>query len=455
MRVILVYILIFLTGCSLAPKYKRPAIALPESDKEKHIYYKNIKWWKFFNDEKLNLLVDNALKNNDNLKLAILKIEKAYSLLKESEAERLPLFTGNFNLIRNKSSKNYIGLSKTDNTFSPVLKVSYETDIWEKLKNSTKYNLSKLLAKEYIKDALEINIISNVVLTYIKLASVNMRMTLLKNILKNCQDIYKFRLKQYKHGIIDSLTVESAKGMVKYVKTLIESIKQIKIPLISTLSILTGESPEKLFKNNLKENQGKTLFKNLKIPPLLSSEILNNRPDIKAAEENLKAAYLKIGVIKAAYFPDITLTGLLGFKSKDLNNLISDNSRIWNIGGSIFQTILDFGRIKSNVGIAETDRKEAVINYAKTVKKAFKEVYDALNSIKIVKAKIEAENNYIESLEKILSLSILRFKAGSVDNLPVLNAKKDLLTERLNLIKYKTELLENKILFYKSLGCGY
>ena len=458
MKIYIVLLIIFLSGCALAPKYEKPVISLPQSEKSSVTFnYKNFKWWNSFHDKKLSFLIENALKNNDDLKLAVVRIEKAYSIMKASEAEKLPLVSGNFNISRNKLSKKYSGFSGTDNLFSPFLSVSYEADLWKKLENRSKYNISKLLAEKHIEETLKINIAANVAVNYVTLQSINKRIEILKDILKKYEDIYRFRLKQYKHGTVDNLVVESSKGEVKYVETLIKSLNQLRVPIISTISVLIGDSPEKLFKKiTLSEKNGiNILLSTPALPPFIPSEILNNRPDIKTAEENLKAANFKIGIVKAAYFPDITLTGLLGFKSRDLNNLITSDAKFWNIGGSLFQTILDFGRIKANVNIAEAEKKEAVIKYVKTVRNAFKDVYDALNGVKLAEEKIKAEKDYLKSLKTIVSLALIRFNAGSVDYLTVLNEEKTFLTEKLNLIKFKEELLKKEIFFYKALGCGY
>jgi len=449
-------IIFFLCACAITPKYGKPVVSLPANNTTvKKADYGNIKWWKLFHDEKLDKLINEALKNNDNLKIAALKIKKAYELVKKSKANQLPVFELNLNESRTKSSENYYGSSTIYNDFSGFGTVSYEVDLWKKLENTTKYNISGLFREEFTKDALKLSIISNTALTYVALCSIDAQLHIAKKIIQKYKEIYMFREKQFKHGIINELVKEQANANYKSVKILIETLKENKVPLISALSLLTGESPEKLF------NKRETLFnyqilsETFHLPPFIPSEILNNRPDIKAAEQALKAANFKIGIVKAAYFPSVFLTGLLGFQSNALHNLISFPSETWKLSGKVLQNLFDFGRINSNVTISKTEKEEAAIKYVKTVKTAFKEVYDSLNKIRILRTKISLEKDYLNSLKKILILAEKRFKAGAVDYLTVLNARQTLLTEKLNLTIYRKELLINKIMFFKALGCGY
>ncbi|MDO9585104.1 MAG: efflux transporter outer membrane subunit, partial [Syntrophales bacterium] len=350
----------------------------------------NIEWWKNYKDEMLNLLIKEALKNNDDLKLAVARLEEARARLGLSEANRYPVINANAAALRQKTSDEVspLGKGSTDNYFALSASVAYELDLWGKIKNQREAALSALLSTSASKEALKLSLTANVATIYFNLVSLDQQMQTTDNILNSYKDIYEFRLKQYKHGILDEIVVQQAKAQYDSVKILLENLKEQDTVLKSTLAVLLGRTPNEIFSNRyLIERK---LPEPIAIPALLPSKLLENRPDIVQAEEALKAANFQIGVTKAAYFPSISLTGTMGLQSLELGSLIQSSAGIWNIGGNLMAPILDFGRIKSNVKITEAQREEALIQYVKTVKTAFKEVYDALAKITTSRNKLKA-----------------------------------------------------------------
>ncbi len=454
MRKIFIILLLFsFVGCSTLQKYKRPAIPLPDNityKREKKVSLKF--WWKKFNDRKLSKLIDIALKNNDDLKLATERVEEAAAYLGFSIANRAPLIsaTGSFSRFQTSKEATSYKASISDNKFILSSSISYELDFWGKLKNQEKYSRAMLLSEKYNQQIVRISVIADVAINYIKLAACEAQIKIANETLKNYFDIYNFREKQYKNGLIDELTLNQAKSLYESAKILIEQIKSEKKVLISTLSILIGETPKELFSNNLKTNF--SFIVNIDLPQFLPSKLLENRPDIRKAEEILKATNFNVAVARAEFFPNFSLTALLGLESRKLRNLIDINAKNWNIGGDIAQTLFDFGRRESDVKVALAKRKEALINYIKTVKTAFKDVYNALNKIKFSENKIKAEQENIKTLKTILKLAKKKYKIGTVDYLNVLVANEDLLSAKLELVNFQAELLINKINFFKAIG---
>ena len=447
--ILLFGIIFFILSCA-TEHYKKPDIPLPAT--EKNVKFKNLKWWELFNDKTLKQLISTALKNNDNLKMAFLKIKEAEAGVNLSVANEYPIITGNIKTERSKLSKEYYSYKMLKNNLFINGKVSYEVDLWQKLRSRTKASISKLLSVKAIANVLKLEIISETVYTYLNIVAVNNELLIVKNILKNYFDIYKYREKQYKHGIIDEFTLEQARAEYLSIKSSIDSLNEDRVALESKLSLLTGETPRNTF--NKKYKIRRIFNYNLKIIGFIPSEILNKRPDIKAAEENLKAANFNVAAAKAAFFPEINLTAAGGLQSNSLSSLLNFSASTWSIAGNLFQSIFDFGRIKSNVKIMKTERREAAINYVKTVKKAFNEIYDYLNRIKYCENKIKKQINYLSSLNKLLVLANKKFNVGTTEYLSVLDAQRRMLQANLNLIKYKIELMKYKILFYKALGIG-
>ncbi len=454
---VLIVTILVLCSCSLVPKYHTPQIPLPKVDNvsdNRSGEYKDSKWWYSFEDKYLNELIDKALANNDDINLAIARVEEAYALYGISSSELYPDITASGVSGRNQLSKNYNETTKgPNNNLSFVGQVSYEIDLWGKLKNRKESNFEKLLSLQATRDTVKQTIISNVASTYINLIAIQNQCKLTEDISKKFYEIYLYKSKQFKHGVVDALEVEQAKAQYNYAKTLIDSLNQSKINIISGLSILIGNTPKELFETNFFTSQ--TFPKPLKIQPFISSKVLETRPDIIASEHLLKSANINIGVAKAAYFPTISLTGVFGFQSRELDNLIESPSQLWNIGGSLFQSVFDFGRRSGSIKVAEAQRREALIKYIQTVKIAFKEIFDSLNSINQITTKIKNQKDYILSLSRVLQLSEKQFEIGTVDYLTVLDAEEKLLNSKLNLIKFESELINYQILFYKSLGVGF
>jgi len=453
-NILFLFFLIFiLNSCSFTPKYKKPDIPIP-NDNISIKNYPSIKWWEKFNDSNLNAIINLALKNNEDIKLAIAKIKEAEALYKLSLSNQYPVVMGKGSTTRYKTSDEASIYKKglQENNFLLSSSVSYELDLWGKLKNATKVKLSQLLAEKYNRDIIKISLISSICENYINLGAVNEELKIAENTKKTYYAIYKYRLKQYRNGLIDELTVNQAKAEYEATKVLIQQLKEERSLFQSTILELTGVSPKKLFEISKKTGLNWKLPKDLSIPPFLPSKLLENRPDIRKAEELLIAANFNIGVAKAKYFPQVTLTGILGLESRELHNLIQSSAKEWSIGSNISQIIFDFGRTSSNVRAAKALKKEAIINYIKTVKNAFKEVYDNLNKIEYTKNKLQAEKEYLASIRKVLDIARKKYKIGLVDYLTVLDAQRHYLSAQLNVVKIKAELLKNKILFYKSLG---
>ena len=458
----IVLALLFLHGCSLAPEYKKPEIPLPENFKIEEKFLNNstkvnsihAEWWKGFGDPFLNKLIDEALRNNDDLKIYTSRVEQALSNLKFSRAELYPKFTYSASAERSRFSEEmYEFMAGIENVFNLSASVSYELDLWSRLRNEEKASFSRFLATKAERDAFQISLISNVVTLYFNLIAVEKQVRIAEDFLKVQQKIYEFRKKQFSNGLVDELVVEQAKAEYEAAKLRVEELKNQRKHLKTALAILVGRSPKELFEKEI--TIGKDLPKPLPIPEALPSSLLQKRPDIVAAEERLKALNFEIGVARSAYFPLISLTGAYGFESMELSNLMKHSASVWNLGALITGTIFDFGRTKSMVELKEAEKKEALYNYVKTVKNAFKEVYDALVNISSTYKKFSYQQDQLETLKRLIYLSEKKFEKGLVDYLTVLDAQRTYLNSQLNFISLKAKLLNNYVYLYKALGGGW
>jgi len=455
MQIKLVSVLItslLLSGCSLAPKMSTPKSELPASQKNIVI---NVQWWKQFNDENLNKLIVETLKNNDDLKLAVANVQKARAQYGISKADMYPQLNLNAaGSVQRKSVNAYLGrYGGIYKDFSLSASVAYELDFWAKAYNQKRANLALLLATDENKESLKISLITDVSTYYFNLIAISKQLEITKNTLKSYEEIYKYRQMQYTHGVIDKLVVAQVKAQVASAKSQLNIIKANEIKVKSTLVLLLGRTPKEIFKNILTTS---TKFpESIKIPVGLPANILQNRPDVQAAQEILKSKTALIGVAKAAYFPAISLTGNLGYQSQMLSNLLGTGSQIWGVAPTISFPLFDFGRIAAAVKITKADQKAALISYDKVVKIAYTEVYEALETIKISKEQQDSVKEEVAAYNDAYEIAKKKFNMGTVSSLDVLNAQNSLLSAKLSYVKIQAQLLSNEATLYKVFGGGW
>jgi multidrug efflux system outer membrane protein len=449
-------VILLASGCSMAPKLEVKTPALPESTSEANTTVSiDAKWWEQFGDARLDALIEEALANNDDLKLAMSSVAQARASLGLSEAERYPSVNAAASAYRQKTSGESLSpfAGVIYNSFGLSASVAYEFDFWGKYKNAKEAAWSELLASEADRETVRITLVSSVAEFYFNLIALHEQIKVTDETVNAFRESYEYRSRQFDHGVIDALTLEEAHALYANAKLSLASLQEIEIVTESALAILLGHSPKAIFGDTIGVEAA--LPRPLVIPANMASDLLQQRPDIRSAQERLRAANAAIGVAKADYFPSISLTGTAGFQSTELSTLLRSSAGMWGFGPSLNVPLLDFGRIKNSVKIAEAQKDAALITYGKTVKNAFKEVYDILKKIEISQDKLIAQNEATEALEKVLVLTQKRFDSGYGTYLEVVTAKRALLTSRTNRIALNSELVINQVTLYKVLGGGW
>jgi len=446
-----------ISGCSFAPNLQIQVPELPVQRGENNTTAQIVtaEWWKRYQDPSLNALIEEALRNSDDLKLAVSNVNTAKALLGLSEAERYPTLNASASANRQKTSEESLTSmgGMIYNTYGLSATLGYEIDFWGKLKNRENAALSELTATQADRDTIRITLISSVAETYFNLVAIKQQIEITEQSVESFKEGYEYRLRQHRFGEIDALTLEQAHTLYANAKLTLEGLKESKALNENALSVLVGRTPKEM--SEMGFVTVKELPKPLTIPAKIPSDLLQRRPDIRSAEELLRAANANIGVAKAAYFPSISLTGNIGLESSELNRLMKNSAGIWGIGPSLNVPLLDFGRIKNQVESTESKKETAQIQYAKSVKNAFKEVYDSLKKIESSNAKITAQEESRDAYVKLLSLSQMRYDAGYIDYLNVLDAKRGELDAQVNLVNLQAQMLANQITLYKALGGGW
>lgn len=449
-RFLIFLIVLTFFGCSFAPKHITPELPLPEvSDNlSSHSFQDN--WWKLYEDGKLDLLVGEALKNNDDIQTAVRRVLEYGALFNLSESELFPRIDGKGGINRGKNSGEIPPYSSvTQNQFSISMGISYEIDFWGKLKNQKLAYFSALEGERYAAQIVRQTVIFEVIRNYLQIASLNAQKDYAEKLLANLNDTLDLRKMQYKHGVVSDLILDQTTAQINEIMLNIENIdKNIKLTE-NNLSFVLGKNPQEIFKFTTNDLKLPSL---VSLPPFIPSETVNKRPDIKRAEELLKGADFQIGVAKAMYFPNISLTGSFGFLSSDLSKLFSGGSDFWNIGGGATAPIFDFGRIKANVRVADERQKQALLNYVKTVKNAFREIHDILINIDSIKKSIKIKKEQIENYRKIYGNSEKKYARGLIDYINVIDANRQLLLTEQSMVGLNRELMTYYAQLFKSLG---
>lgn len=454
MKKITVFLLgIFLFSCSLTPKYERPKIDLPEVRGEEKTQIDQ-RWWENYKDERLNTFIEEALKNNDDLLLAYERIKEASYYYSLATAELLPELDLSVTANRQKLSKRakpFGGITYSDFTISGVL--SYELDFFGKLRDYQKAELHRLLAQKAYADTVRLKLVADVATLYFDLCTVQEQISIMEDLLKRYEESYTYRKRQYENGLIDILPVEQEKTLLDRAKLNLKKLNEKRELIKNSLSLLLGRQPKGIFSSD--DLTCKGLPEAIPIPSFIPSDVLEQRPDIFAAEQNLIASHYNVGAVKAEYFPRIFLTGATGLRSASLSNLFTSSANMWSLGASLLSPLLDFGRTKSEVNIAESLKRQALIKYIQSVKNAFSEVNQALISLEALKEQMELQKMQIDNYNSILKVAQKQYENGLVEYINVLQAKKDYETSLLELITFKGEYLKEQVLLYKALGGGW
>ncbi len=447
-----VLLLFLLSGCALGPDFELPVVETPKKYRfgkvpvEKMI---NLKWWELFDDPVLCDLVNKALLNNKDLKMAAARVEQARAYLGFTRADEYPGFfieagagTGNFaggSLSETRNSNGYVG---------PVL--NWEIDFWGKYRRATESARAQLLASEYGLRTVQIALISEVVGTYYLLLDYHQRVKISKDTLKSREESLNIIQQRFDKGIIPELDVNQAQIQKEIAASAIPQYERAVAQTENALNILLGQLPEsiKTGKNLMQESPPP------EIPTGLPSTLLERRPDILQAQYLLASKTADIGVAEAMRFPAITLTGMVGVASTELASITTSGSA-WSVSGGLFGPVFQFYKNIRRVELAEAETKEALYYYENTVLTAFQEVNDALVEIDTYKDQMTSVERKVVAAKNAYRLAKLRYDKGVSSYLEVLETERSLFSAELELSELKQNYLNGYVKLYKALGGGW
>ncbi len=456
-------IVVFLGGCTLAPEYSRPAAPVPAGWPAGAAYDEtkpapsapaaaDLPWREFLADERLQEVVETALKNNRDLRLAALNVERARALYGVQRAELFPAVqaVGSGSIERVPADLSSTGSARTSEKYGVNLGISsWEIDFFGRIRSLKDRALEEYLATDEARRSTQILLVSAVAGAYLALAADRENLQLTESTLKTQEDAYQLIRKRCDVGLATELDLRRAQSLVDAVRGDLARFVQVTAQDENALNLLVGSPlPREVLPSVL---AGVRPLK--EISAGLSSEILLRRPDVLAAEHRLKAANANIGAARAALFPRISLTTAIGTASADLSGLFQSGSGTWMFAPQVAIPIFD-ARTWSAYDVTKVEREISVAQYEKAIQTAFREVADVLAVRGTVNRRISAQQSLVEAVAETYRLADLRYSRGLDSYLSVLDAQRTLFSAQQGLIALRLIQMTNTITLYQTLGCG-
>lgn len=453
--------LLVLAGCTMEPNYKRPALPVAshfaEQGQQQASGGADIRWQNFFTDPVMNRLIDRALENNRDLRVAALNVEVARSQVTVARSSLFPKIDLNAGETAAHLPGNLYntgpGGGVTYHQFDANFGVTaWELDFFGRLRSLSHSALERYLAMDATQRATRISLISEVAASYLALCSDNELLKLATSTAQSQQESYDLIKRSYDGGVSSEQDLVQAETLVRIAQADIATFSRQVRQDVNALGLLVGSDlpPDLLAGDSLQKE-----WHFPATPAGLPSDLLTNRPDIIAAEHQLKAANANIGAARAAFFPSISLTAMGGSTSGRLSDLLSGGTAAWSVSPGIDLPIFRGGENVANLNIAKLQKRIEIADYEKTIQTAFKEVGDALVGQETYKDELYARQLDEQASQRNYDLASVRYREGVDNYLNVLVAQRSLYSAQQLLITTRLGKLNQQIMLYKALGGGW
>jgi outer membrane protein, multidrug efflux system len=449
-----------LSGCTMGPNYRRPTVAVPptyrgavpdSTPQTETASLGDQKWWDIFQDEQLRALIRTALQQNYDVQIAASRILEAKAQLGITRADQFPTLSAGAGIADVRSARSKFLPAFETSTGQVNLSAAWELDFWGKFRRATEAARANLLASEWAREEVVSTLVANVAAAYFQLRALDLQLEISRRTLDSRQESLRLTQILANGGATSLLDVRQAEQLVFTAGAEVPALEQQIEQQENFLSILLGQNPGDI-------SRGQTLTEQQQppeVPPGLPSALLERRPDIREAEEQLVAANAEIGVARAAYFPDISLSGSGGFQSSALTNLFSGPAGAWSFGASLAQPIFTGGRLRSGVRLAEAQQRTAMLFYQQSIQGAFRSVSDALVAYRKTREFRAQQDLLFQSAEDAARLSHMRYTGGATGYLEVLTNETNAFSAELGLAQARLNELLALVQLYEALGGGW
>jgi len=458
--------LVVFCGCTVGPNYQRPKLATPSQFRAPEplpapeaASLADLKWFDVFKDEQLQALIRTALMQNYDLRDAAARVEEARANLGITRSNQFPQFAASGGVEFNRFSRDgatplpAILLPSQNRTFgeASLNLLSFEVDLWGKLRRATEAARANLLNAEENRKTVVTTLVSDVATAYLSMRELDYELEISNHTLQTRQESLELTQSRQNGGVSTLLDLRQAEQLVDTAAQTIPVIQQQIEQTENQIRLLLGEPPGGVPRGRILTAQDLPP----EVPAGLPSALLERRPDIQAAEQNLIAANAEIGVARAAYFPQLSLSGFLGGQSTQLASLFTGPTSAFNLAPQITQPIFTAGRLRSNVRLTEAQREQALVQYEKTIQTAFSEVSNSLIAHQRTRESREKQEALVFALQDRLRLAYIRYRGGVDTQLDALDADRDLFTAQLSLSQIRLNELLTVVQLYKALGGGW
>ena len=459
-KIVVITLATGLAACAVGPDYQRPVVSLPKqyeevASVENQSEALNREWWKLFNDVQLNELMSRAFTRNYDLQRAVARIEEATGVLQEVGAAQFPEVDLDGAATRNRVSQlttvpptTLAPLIRKDEKFT--LSSIFELDFWGRLRRASEAARAQEVATEYGKGVVELTLAGSVAQTYLALRSLDAQIAVSAVTLAARSESFDIANARFGGGLASGLDVEQARGAKAAIEAQLADLRQQRAVAEHQLAVLTATPDLKIASGDMRE---------MPLPPQppagLPSALLEARPDIRVAEQQLIAANARIGVAKAALFPTISLTGSIGSESGALNDLFRDKAGIWGVGVGLDFPIFAAGKYSARVDEATAQQKQMLAAYQQAIHNGFREVRDALSTATQRMAQETALDTQRQAATETLRLAKVRYESGYSPYLEVLDAQRAANDATLAWIRTRQSRLSNAVELFKALGGGW
>lgn len=453
---------LWLAGCSFVPTYERPAapvagtfatvptppLVTPVATQAASRAAADIDWQDFFQDARLKRLIELALRNNRDLRVAVLNIEQTRAKLQVARADELPTVNAGI-----AGSRGPVASGAISSSYTAGLSVTaYELDFFGRVRALSQAAQAQVLGTEEARKTVQISLIASVATTYLNLLADDELLRVTRDTLSTRQEALKLTQLKFDNEAASKIDLSQSQSQLEAAKVALAQLTRQRAQDENALVLLVGQPlPTDLPAGLAVTSQG--LLRDL--PAGMPSDLLARRPDVLQAEQQLLANNANIGAARAAFFPRITLTGSAGVASSDLDTLFSNGTSAWTFVPQLLAPIFDAGRNQANLDAAKVNRDIAVAQYEKAIQTGFREVSDALAGRATLDEQLRAQTAQLDAEQTRMQLTDLRFKNGAANSFEVLDAQRSLFAAQQAVVQVQVQQVQNRVTLYKVLGGGW
>jgi multidrug efflux system outer membrane protein len=454
-------LVVLASACRVGPRYARPPVDAPAAfrgapaDSARSASLGEAKWWEVFRDEELQKLIARALAENYDVRIAAARVLQARAQLTITRADQFPTVTADATATRERTAATRQGgfalPASNQSIYHIDATLAWEIDFWGKFRSATEAERATLLGTQWAARAVLVSVVDLVAQGYFTLRELDLELEIARRTLAAREESLRLTRVQEAGGIVSMLDVREAEQLAYTAASVITDTERLITQQENALSTLLGQNPGPIARGRPLVDQPEPP----QVPAGMPSSLLERRPDIRQAEQTLIAATARIGVAKAALFPEIALTSAAGFQSNALSALLSGPATLWSVSGGVVQQIFNAGRLKANVRLTEAQQLEFVYTYRQTVQQAFREVSDGLVGYQKTGELRRQLAELVTSTQDAARLSDIRYRGGVASYLEVLTSQTNAFNAELALARGRLNELLALVQLYAALGGGW